>query len=169
MKKIASGYTLIELMITVSIVAILVAVAVPNMQQFVKNERLTGQINTLISHLMLARSEAVKRNQSVVLCTSSNNTSCTANTPAQNGWIVYVDVDNSGGFTAGDELIKVQQALEGNVTLTNLQTVVYDNRGFAPSVTAQTYSLCDDRGNSFAKVLSISQTGRVRRSGVAAC
>lgn len=167
MKKLSSGFTLMELMITVLIVSILAAIAVPNMQEFVKNERLTSQINALISHLMLARSEALKRNQPVILCVSSNGTTCTGGS-ASEGWIVYVDADSSSILSTGDEVIKVQQALEGNLTLTNLTTVIYDNRGFAPNAVA-TFSLCDDRGNAYAKVLSISRTGRVRRSGTAVC
>jgi len=167
MKTLSSGYTLMELIITLLIVSVLAAVAVPNMQVFVKNERLTSQINTLISHLMLARSEAVKRNQPVILCASSNGATCTSSA-AEDGWIVYVDADSSGTLNAGDELIKVQQALEGNVTLNNLSIVTYDSRGFAPN-SAAIFSLCDDRGTSEAKVLSISKTGRVRRSGAASC
>ena len=167
MKKTSSGYTLMELIITLAIVSILAAVAVPNMQEFIKNERLTSQINTLISHLMLARSEAVKRNQPVILCTSSDGATCTGG-DAEDGWIVYVDVDSSGSLSGGDELIKVQQALEGDLDLKNLNTVIYDSRGFSPTSNA-TFSLCDDRGVSHAKVLSISRTGRVRRTGAAAC
>lgn len=167
MKNLSSGYTLMELMITLLIVSILAAIAVPSMQEFVKNERLTGQINTLISNLMLARSEAVKRNQPVILCVSSNGATCTGG-DAEDGWIVFVDVDSSGGFSAGDDLIKVQQALDGDVNLNDLTVVTYDSRGFSPN-SSGTFTLCDDRGTSSAKVLSISNTGRVRRSGVASC
>ncbi|MBL7004169.1 MAG: GspH/FimT family protein [Gammaproteobacteria bacterium] len=168
MKKLNSGFTLLELMLTMLIVVIVTTLAAPSMQSFVKNERLTSQINIVISHLMLARSEALKRNQSVILCASDNATACTTSN-AKEGWIVFVDVDASGGLTGTDEVIKVQQELKGDdLYFNNFVTVVYDNRGFSPNATG-TVSLCDDRGVDFAKVLSLSRTGRVRRSGAPSC
>lgn len=168
MKKITHGFTLMEALITLLIVAILAAIAAPSMQEFVKNERLTGQVNVLISHFMLARSEALKRNQSVVLCPSSNQVSCTASS-GEEGWIIFVDTDDNGVVSGADEIIKIQQALEGDdVELTGLVTVTYDHRGFTPN-SSGTFTLCDDRGVAEAKVLNLSNTGRVRRSGVASC
>ncbi len=58
MKK-NSGFTMIELMVTVGIIGIVMAFGVPSMQIYIKNDRLTSQINTLVGHLAYARSEAV--------------------------------------------------------------------------------------------------------------
>ena len=55
-----SGFTLIELLVTVAIAGLVMAFAIPAMGTFVKNERLTTQINTLVGHLAYARSEAVR-------------------------------------------------------------------------------------------------------------
>lgn len=166
MKKYSSAYTLIELIITLLIVAILALIAAPSMKDFVKNERLTGQINSVISNLMLARSEALKRNLPVVICASSDNATCTGS-PKQ-GWIVFVDADSSSSMTSGDEIIQIQQALKGNVYFNGFGTITYDNRGFTPN-SSGTITLCDDRGTSDAKVLTLSKTGRVRRSGTPTC
>ena len=171
MKK-ESGFTLGELMVTLAIVGIVMAFAIPSMQTFVKNERLTTQINTLVSHLAYARSLAVTRRQQVILCASDNTTSCSGINWAK-GWILFIDVDNSSGFTAGDEILRVKQALaRGNTLVSSTgDSIIYDNRGFSPSSNG-TFSLCDDRGASdpyYVKSITISNTGRVRQGGSTLC
>ena len=166
MKKY-SGFTLLELMITLGIVAIVSMFAIPAMTTFIQNDRLTTQINTLVGHLALARSEAVLRHQQVVVCGSSNGASCGANWNL--GWMVFVDANNNG-WDATDTVVRVQQALEGGNTLNSTvgNTVIYDARGFAPN-SIGTFSLCDSRGATKMKSISISVTGRVRQGGSTSC
>jgi len=173
MKKY-SGFTLLELMVTIAIVGIVTALAIPSMSTFIKNDRLVSQINTLVSHLALARSEAVLRNQQVILCASDNSSTATpscSGTDWSAGWIVFIDADNDSGFTAGETIVRAQPALEGGNTLNSAigSSVTYDSRGFAAAGSAGTFSLCDDRGVNFLKSISISNTGRVRQGGAAAC
>jgi len=87
-----SAYTLMELMITLSIAGIVLGLAVPGMNQFIQNERLTTTTNVLLTDLMLARSEAVERNLPTIVCASSNQSSCTDSSFDQ-GWLVFVDTD----------------------------------------------------------------------------
>ena len=173
MKK-KSGFTLIELMVTVAIVSIVVAFGIPAMTEFSKNDRLTTNINTLIGHLSYARSEAVKRSVQVTLCVSNNSgdpaPSCTGGN-WEDGWIVYIDADGDDSFTAGEEVIRAQQALEGQNTLTPGggigNQVIYDYRGFAGVV--GTFLLCDDRSGPHGKTVTITNTGRVRAEGESPC
>ncbi len=168
MKK-NSGFTLLELLITTALIAIVMAIGVPSMSEFIKNDRLATQINTLVGHLALARSAAVSRHQQVIICASNDQATCSSADWAD-GWIVFVDVDASGGFSAGDEMLRAQQALEGTSTLVSSAgaVVTYDNRGFAPASTGS-FALCDDRGATHMKSITISNTGRVRRGGGASC
>ncbi len=168
MKKY-SGFTLLELIITLGIVAIATMFAIPAMNTFTQNERLTTQINTLVSHLALARSEAVLRHQQVGVCGSSTGASCGANW--DQGWMVFIDANSNSGFDAGETVVRVQQALDGNSLSSGGgigNTVIYDNRGFAPNSNG-TFSLCDTRGKDHMKSISISVTGRVRQGGSTAC
>ena len=171
MKK-HSGFSLIELMMTLGIAGIVLAFAIPNMSEFVKNERLSAATNSLLTDIMLARSKAVERNQPVIICASDDQATCT-NGGYEEGWIVAVDTDSDG---TGDEIIKVQQAIEGNVVYdqggAGLSVISFDSRGFLPTgANTGTISICDDRTDpdDFAHTISLSATGRVSRGANPAC
>lgn len=168
MKK-HSGFTLIELLVVVTIVGLMMAFGIPAMGTFIKNDRLSTQINTLVGHLAYARSEAVTRGQQVALCVSDDMVSCSGNNWAA-GWMIFVDSDGNSAFDGGEDILRVKQALTGNNMLTSTfaGSFVYDRRGFSASGTG-TFSLCDDRGVTNMKSISISNTGRVRQGGGAAC
>ena len=169
-----SGFSLVELMVTVAIISVVVAFGIPSMTEFSKNDRLTTNINTLVGHLAYARSEAVKRSVQVSLCVSNNSgtaaPSCTGGN-WEDGWMIYIDADGDNSFTAGEEVLRVQQALEGSNTLVPgggiANQVIYDYRGFA--AVAGTFLLCDERAGPHGKSVNISNTGRVRAQGDAIC
>jgi type IV fimbrial biogenesis protein FimT len=173
MKK-NSGFTLLELAITVAVISIVMAIAIPSMSTFAQNDRLTTNINTLIGHLAYARSEAVKRSQQVSLCVSNDsgttNPSC-AGSDWHEGWIVYVDADGSNSFSAGEEVLRAQQALEGSNTLaTGIgTTVIYDYRGYVKTASIGSFLLCDGRSGPHGKTITISTTGRVRLQDKSTC
>ena len=110
-----NGFSLIELLLTTALISIVTAIGVPSMSDFIKNDRLSTQINTLVGHLSLARSQAVTLAQPVSVCASSDLATCSSDDWA-NGWLVYVDADSSGDFSTGDELLRVHEALPGNST-----------------------------------------------------
>jgi len=168
MKKY-SGFTLIELLVVVGMIGLLMAFGIPAMGNFVKNDRLSSQINALVGHLAYARSEAVLRSQQVGLCPSSNMTSCLGADWGA-GWILYVDADGNSLFSAAEEILRVKQPLSSGNTLTSTfaGSFIYDKRGFSAAGTGS-FSLCDDRGVANMKSISISNTGRVRQGGGAAC
>ncbi len=165
-----TGFTLLELMVTTAIVAIFAIIALPSMSEFIKNERLTTQINGLVASLQRARSEAILRHVPVTLCSSDNGASCT-NDDWDAGWILFADVNGDGAVDAEDEVLQIKNTLEGNTSLTGsggVTVITYDSRGFTPGAST-TFSLCDDRGSSFGKAISISNTGRVNTGGAVSC
>ncbi|MCP4332001.1 MAG: prepilin-type N-terminal cleavage/methylation domain-containing protein [Gammaproteobacteria bacterium] len=163
------GFTLTELFITLAILSLVMGMGVPSMRDFVKNDRLVTQINTLVGQLAYARSEALLRHQSVVICASGTLTSCSTNNWAS-GWIVFVDSDNNADFSAGEDMLRQVEELSGSNTLASSigSSVVYDKRGFAPN-SIGSFTLCDDRGDAHKKSISISATGRVKRGGGGSC
>ena len=171
MKK-KSGFTLLELIITVALIGIVTALALPGMRAFSQNDRLTTNINTMIGHLAYARSEAVKNSSQVSICISSNSTNCLG-ASWEDGWIVYVDADGNGSFvedtTTGEVILRANQALDhgNNFTSTYGNQVTYDNRGFVTATGS--FLLCDARSGDFGKTITISNTGRVRFEDDSTC
>ena len=88
-----SGLTLVELLVTIVVLSVLLALGVPGLQNFVKNNRLTAQANDLVVALQLARSEAVKRGTGSIVCASANEATCSGSDDWTTGWIVFTDVD----------------------------------------------------------------------------
>ncbi|MCP4331659.1 MAG: prepilin-type N-terminal cleavage/methylation domain-containing protein [Gammaproteobacteria bacterium] len=169
MKK-NSGFTLLELLITGAVISIVMAIAIPSMTTFTQNDRLTTNINSLIGSLSYARSEAVKRSQQVAVCVSSDTASCTGGS-WEDGWIVYIDADGSSTFSAGEEILRAQQTLDGSNTFTSTigTQVTYDYRGFVDAASVGSFQLCDARTGPFGKTVRVSTTGRVRFEDDAAC
>lgn len=119
--KRASGFTSIELMIALSVLGILVAAGLPSMTNFVRGHRVKAVVSDLYASLIFARSEAVKRNQRVALCASSDGASC-ANSPNwARGWVVFVDPDGDGHVGAEADILKRQGTLSA-VSLTGAPT-----------------------------------------------
>ena len=159
------GFTLIELMVAMAVMAVFVTVAVPAFQTLTMNNRLITQNNSLISSLNLARSEAAKRVVTVTVCASANQTSCSGDNRWEKGWILFSDVDAQGDIDVGtDEILQVGNGLQGENSLRtevfpNAAQIQYNARGNLNS--AGTFVVCDSRGNTEAHGINIDITGRV--------
>lgn len=114
----SQGFTLIELMIVIVIIAVGTAMSV-GLSGVVKKGRLTAQINSMLSSLNFARSEAIKRGQTVTLCSSADEATCAVSTDWETGWIVFEDINSDGVLNGNDALIRVAAPLTGggNITL----------------------------------------------------
>ena len=97
-----NGFTLIELMVTLAIAAILLTVAIPSFNTTIKNNRLITDANRLVSSVGLARSEAVKHGRTATVCVSSDQATCTGETDWTLGWMVWVDVNRNAVLDAGE-------------------------------------------------------------------
>ena len=88
------GYTLLELLVTVTLVALLLGLGVPGLRELALDARRTADVNAFVSAIHLARSESSKRAQPVVLCHTADGIVCAgASEPYDLGWMVFVDAD----------------------------------------------------------------------------
>lgn len=117
MNKKRHGFTLVEMMVTIAILGILLAIAIPSYQRFVLDTRMTTQANEFLTMLHFTRSEAVKRNTRVTICKSSDGATCTMTGDWRQGWIVFVDAPANGTLDGADVVLRVHGALEGGSTL----------------------------------------------------
>lgn len=165
-----SGFTLIELMITLVIGAILLTQAVPSFMTTIQNNRLTTYTNDIVSDINLARSEAVKRGLRVVLCRSADPSATTptcggtANTWTT-GWLIFADADADGTFSAGDTLVRVGLPVEGGTTIIS-NAISNNNLEYNADGTTNegggtgVFVLCDDRGAGFGRQIQVNAMGR---------
>ncbi len=150
----AAGFTLVELIVALTVAAILVSIAVPSFSTMVQNNRLTAQANHFIAALTYARSEAVKRSATIdVIATSATSA---------NEWGPGLKVKVNGGAD-----LKVFQALDGSSTLNSVgdnSTFQYLANGRA--TITDTFDLCDGRTGETGRRISISTTGRASTTNV---
>ncbi|MBN8713103.1 MAG: GspH/FimT family pseudopilin [Xanthomonadales bacterium] len=86
----SQGFTLLELMTTITIVAVLLAIGVPSMRSMIQRNRVSSASNDLAASIAYARTTAINRGQLVSMCPSADGTSCTsAGQNFEPGWIVY--------------------------------------------------------------------------------
>jgi len=113
-----TGFSLLELMVALVIVAILAAIAAPSFTTMISNNRMLSQAQDMTGGFKLARSEAIKRGTAVTLCPSSNGTSCIDNSSLDSGWIVFVDNSNPGVVNTGEEIITYRnQVASGSISV----------------------------------------------------
>lgn len=169
------GFSLLELLVTISVAAILIAIAVPSLTMFIQNSREDAQADSLISSLEYARSEAVKRDANVEVCASADQATCSNAASWATGWIV----ETVATPPAAPTVLQVMSQLSGNNTLTGafngaaVTQVTFQPNGFVQAaggagVYVNTYfTLCDSRGASKARDIEITGIGAVQASSTA--
>jgi type IV fimbrial biogenesis protein FimT len=189
------GFTLWELLMTLLVGGILLGIGVPNVMEFQRSALMTAAANDIVTAVLMARTEAVKRQAPVTLCLTADpmtaNPVCLPNPVADfaNGWFVWVD---ENGNTGPDGQRLLNDATDGNAQLDGGETVLL--RGAAPGGTirisadcgyatfapsgftqqaaalcfpaVRSLLLCDDRGNQLAAgSLAAARAVRIDRPG----
>ncbi|MFN2334763.1 MAG: GspH/FimT family pseudopilin, partial [Wenzhouxiangellaceae bacterium] len=115
MRTRISGLTLIELMLALSLSAVITSLAMPSMLDFMQRQRISATANELVAHINLARMHAVYQRELAVLCPSNNQVDCTGGNRWDSGWIVFRDPDNNGQPDTPSDLLRVRQSVSNLV------------------------------------------------------
>lgn len=163
------GFTLIELMVTITVLAILLMVGLPSMQSFIAQNRLSGNVNEFIAATMMARSEAMKRGSAVTVCrsvnaeTSTTNSCDTSNNDWKTGWLVVVV--NTTDSTKNEVLAR-QGALTTGTTVTPTSTattptsIIYNAMGVPTQAPPGTFAFAFN--SQFTRSVCFDPSGRAR-------
>ena len=152
------GFTLVELLITISIIGILTAIALPSFQEILLSYKLRSYSNALVSSVYLARSEAIKSNTTVLLCASTNGTSCGG--AWEDGWIVLK------GTTVAQRL----QGIATGYKVTDsggLTSLTFQPTGIGATQATLTICRATPSVGSQETVVSVSATGKPSTSKTA--
>ncbi|WP_020410263.1 GspH/FimT family pseudopilin [Hahella ganghwensis] len=161
------GFTLVELMVTIVVLALVLTVGVPSFQSMIVSNSVTADRDILFNALIYARGEAVNRGEMVTVCKSSDLADCSTTTSWGNGWIVFIDEDDDGSVDTGETILRVGEALDASVsasTSPSVDRVTFTSRGqLSGSSTATTFTFSHSSGTSYDKSVGVSSTGRASR------
>ena len=156
------GFTLIELMITIALGAIVMGIGVPSFQNLVVKNRIQTQASEIRSSLAMARVEAIRRGLRVRVCPGQNG--CDGSANWHGGWNSFVDRNNDNNIDPNETQLEVHTRLDGSSTLTGANHVIFKSDGTASD--ARELNLCTADGDArHRRSIRISNVGRVKVCG----
>lgn len=159
---------MLELMFTLAVIVVLLAVVDPSYQYITNSNRVASEVNGLLGDLQFARTEAIKEGQTISICVSTDGSGCSSgNTNWHKGWIVFSDPSNLGDTASGGTgytVLRVQRPFTGTDTFTasnSVSAVSFSREGFAPGIATGTlFTLHTAPSNSkWTRCLSLTLAG----------
>jgi type IV fimbrial biogenesis protein FimT len=162
--------TLVELVVALAVLAIVVTLGVPGFARLISHTRMTTAVNTLVTNLQLARSEAVKRGSRVTLCPvapGSSPLACADSTSWQSGYMTFSNPNNGDTPASADQVIRhVQGKADAPISITTTSgrtSVTYQSDGTSAG-TNTTFTFCDTNERVSPQAVIVSNPGRPRIS-----
>ncbi len=161
MGRKSDGFTIVELMITILVLAVLISLGAPNLQQMIVNNRLTTEVNSLVAGLQYARSEALRRNAVVTIGSNSTDWS--------GGWSVWLDTDADNVVDSTETLLRAQSAQASGYTIkppssvtTSPAALRFNPNGTIANASPLITEVC--KSGVVGRVVTVSPVGQVQTS-----
>jgi type IV fimbrial biogenesis protein FimT len=154
----ATGFTVIELMFVLALVAVLLGIGAPALTTMVVNNRISTAAGDLVADLSFARATAISRTAPTAVCASSDQATCSGGS-WQNGWIVFVDANDNANWDAGETIVRVHDPLAGALSVTPSPAgldIVFRPSGRASA--ARDFTIC--KTGYTGRTVRINATGR---------
>lgn len=173
------GLTLVELMVTIMVLALLAVIAAPGVRDFMLRNRSSAQSLELVASVNLARAEAIKGGVQATICKSANPTAaspgCTNSGAWEQGWIVFVDRRaNPTDAVAPDDMRRAQAPLEANMTAVGVGTfdagITFLPNGMPKNIGGSAVvKFCPNVAGVFGVEVTVNATGRPSSKGEKTC
>jgi type IV fimbrial biogenesis protein FimT len=155
-----AGFTLIELIMGIVILAMVLAIGVPSFASIIRVNRLASQVNEFSVTLNFARSEAYKRGLPVIVCPANAELTDCAGTNWSTGWLAFVDANSNGAFSTGDTILQKKSPPPGGFTYSaSASTATFRALGATPFSVEISKSGCSGLEK---RRISVGSTGRIK-------
>ncbi|HEL4110748.1 TPA: Tfp pilus assembly protein FimT/FimU [Stenotrophomonas maltophilia] len=156
-----NGFTLVELMVTLIVLAVLATIAFPSFQSTIRSNRVVSAHNELIGLLNLARSDAIRNNRGGGVCGSSDGTRCDGKW--DKGMMAFSDTSGNGDFDNGETVLRFNQINPGLVVAGPQTLVAFDARGRRRAAGDQVITLRPDKcgKDPMMSTITINASGQV--------
>lgn len=169
----AAGYTLLEFLTTVAIGGIVLAFGLPGYRAWIDDLEMREEVGRLTNAMSIARAEAIKRNQRVDMCPSSNGADCAGDGRWEQGWIVFADADPDGDHARDEMVIRADPpsrpgfSVRGNRPLQDYvsYTPLGNTRMINGALQMGTFTVCRPGRSAVDVVLANGGRVRVVRTG----
>lgn len=162
----AAGLTLIELMVTLSVVVVMAAMAAPSLSDFMDNQQVAATKTGLSGAVALARSEAVKRSQPVLLQPIGQGPD---GNEYVNGWEVVVDEDGNGQAGANEARVRRAAQVQDRLRTAGPRRLVFLPSGALSGGVAAAFRLCREAGSSAGYSLTVAPSGVADVQAISDC
>lgn len=164
--KSSYGFTLIELMVTIAVLAITITIAVPSFRNIIVSNSVSFDRDEFFTLVAFARSEAIKRGTAVTICKSSDGANCDDSLGWNDGWLAFHDANGNGAKDSGDDAVRSVGPLDIQVSVTHsgsgVHRITYGSRGMLLRGQG-TVTFSHSAGSQFNRIVDIGLTGRASK------